>query len=162
MATLNVRLATPADAPSLVELQRSSITALVGVHYSARQVEAFIAHAAASVRGVLATVRMWVATDGGRIVASAAWRSKSVEGASAAELRSVFVHADWKRRGLAARLVGRAEFEARQAGLFRVELLAMLGSEPFYRARGYEPAGMLSLDVCGVPFPGRLMTKTIG
>jgi GNAT superfamily N-acetyltransferase len=56
----------------------------------------------------------------------------------AARIRAFFVRPEWARQGLGRRMLHHAESCARAAGFGRVELMATLPGEPFYRAAGYE------------------------
>jgi ribosomal-protein-alanine N-acetyltransferase len=57
-----------------------------------------------------------------------------------AEIASLAVHPDYRRRGLAAALIGRALRELRAAGIRRVELMVRVGNtagEQLYRSLGF-------------------------
>jgi putative acetyltransferase len=61
-----------------------------------------------------------------------------------AELHRVYVRPDLRRRGLAERLVGLAEGEARQRGATRIVFWTdtrFLDAHRFYRRLGYQPTG---------------------
>jgi putative acetyltransferase len=79
----------------------------------------------------------WVAEAGGRVLGSVAFVPA---GASAVELRMLYVHPDARRSGLGGRLVGLVEAEARRRGAGRVELWTdtrFTTAHRFYERRGY-------------------------
>jgi GNAT superfamily N-acetyltransferase len=67
----------------------------------------------------------------------------------AARIRAFFVHPDWARRGLAARLLAMCESEAKAAGFNSCELVATLPGERFYARRGYAAAERSSYGLPG-------------
>jgi GNAT superfamily N-acetyltransferase len=81
----------------------------------------------------------------------------------AARIRAFFVHPRWARRGVAALILETCEAAAGAAGFRRLEMGATLTGVPFYTAKGYSAAEVLS-----VPMPGGLslqivkMCKTLG
>lgn len=169
MSGLDLRRALAGDGDALGDLQRDSITGLAVSHYTREQVEAFLRHAGGTVRLHVRRARMWVLSDGGRLVACAGWHASGAledhaGGASdptSMEVRSVYVRPGWTRRGLAARLLEQVEREAAAFGARRANLHAMRGSEAFYAARGYAAVGAMTFDMGGVPFPGLAMTKPL-
>ena len=56
----------------------------------------------------------------------------------AARIRAFFVHPSTARQGLGRRLLAHCEAAAAAAGFRRLELMATLPGEPFYRGLGYE------------------------
>ncbi|HMI94010.1 MAG TPA: GNAT family N-acetyltransferase, partial [Polyangiales bacterium] len=67
----------------------------------------------------------------------------------AARIRAYFVHPDWARRGLATRLLGLCESEAKAAGFTSAELVATLPGQRFYARHGYAAAEPRSYDLPG-------------
>lgn len=81
----------------------------------------------------------------------------------AARIRAFFVHPSAARQGLGRRLLAHCEAAVLAAGFRRLELMATLPGEPFYRAAGYQ-----SLEAVTYPLPdGRSvrfvrMSRSIG
>jgi len=55
----------------------------------------------------------------------------------AAKIRAFFVHPDWARRGIGAKILHACEQAALAEGFRRLEMGATLTGVPFYRAKGY-------------------------
>ena len=54
-----------------------------------------------------------------------------------ARIRAFFVHPDWARRGIGARILARCESDALSHGFRSAELMATLPGEKLYAALGY-------------------------
>jgi predicted N-acetyltransferase YhbS len=157
-----IRRAFPHDREALRAMQALAMRVLGAGFYSGRQIEGMLAH--------LGTMDDFLLEDGtyhvaeaadGAIVASGGWSRRtpgyaSGFGAAGREpapamptIRSVFVHPDWTRRGLARCLVGRAKAEARAAGHREIALMATLSGEPLYRKLGYRATDRPALKLPG-------------
>jgi GNAT superfamily N-acetyltransferase len=146
-----------ADIPGLRRMQAFSARRLCVPSYTPRQVESFIAHGTMDDQ-LVHDGTYFLAEAAGRIVGSAGW-SFRVPGYAApgsthlatdgrARVRSVFVHPDWTRRGIASRMVAAAEAGAEAAGGREIELAATLCGVALYRALGYAE---LPLQVLHLP-----------
>ena len=85
--------------------------------------------------------RMWVATDAGALVGCVGLRP---HGPDVVELKSLYVRAAARRRGLGARLTRLVEDEARRVGSSRVDLWSdsrFLDAHRFYSRLGYRRTG---------------------
>jgi ribosomal protein S18 acetylase RimI-like enzyme len=79
-----------------------------------------------------------------------------------AEIRKLLVHPDFRRQGIARRLMGEIE---RQAAMLKRSLLTLdtrpgVGAEPLYRSLGYQTTGTIP-DYCRDTFTTRLDATTI-
>lgn len=157
---LRLRRIEPHEGPALQELQRASMTRVAASHYSPRQIAAFLAVAGPGLPGLANDPRCWVIAKGRALAASAAWVRAAEPDTAVA--RSVYVHPNWTRRGLAGRLLQRLECDARADGCTALRLQSMLGAVPFYRSRGFRQLEDVVLDMDGVPFPGVEMIKPLG
>ena len=151
---LEIRLATPADLPTLHELLPLSVRGLSRDYYSSAQIEAAICYIFGPDTQLIADSTYFVAESAGRIVGCGGWsRRRTLFGgdqmktaedplldprAEAARVRAFFVHPDWARRGVGRRILEACTIAARAAGFARIELVATLPGEPLYRAFGCE------------------------
>ena len=151
---IDVRLATPADLPTLRELIPLSVRGLSRDYYSSAQIEAAIRYIFGPDTQLIADGTYFVAESAGRIVGCGGWsRRRTLFGgdqmkteedplldprAEAARVRAFFVHPDWARRGVGRRILEACTIAARAAGFERIELVATLPGEPLYRAFGCE------------------------
>lgn len=152
-AELRIRPARLEEIPALGGLIAASVRGLQGSHYSPAQMEA----ALASVYGVdtqLVKDGTYFAVElGERLAACGGWsRRKTLYGGDqaalredslldpatdAARIRAFFVHPDFARRGIGARMLEACESAARAQGFFRFELAGTLPGVAFYEAHGY-------------------------
>ncbi len=79
----------------------------------------------------------------------------------AARVRAMYTHLAFVRRGVGRLILSRCEDAARREGFSRVELMATLAGEPFYRACGYCPTEHLFDNGGGVPVPLIRMAKAL-
>jgi len=145
-----IRRAVPRDLPSLRDMQRRSIRELSLGFYDLHQVEAFLFYVGTVEDSILHERNYYVGEVGGWIAGSGGW-SLNVppyfDGASKVpavvrepyipRVRSLFVHPDWVRRGVARRLMDVTETSIRANGHFEVALDATLPGVPLYEALGY-------------------------
>jgi putative acetyltransferase len=126
-----VRKEYPADIAAVRELVNASFP----THAEAELVDALRA------AGRLAISLVGVA--GGAVIGHVAFSPVTVEGATLGlGLGPVTVHADWRRRGLGARLVRDGLSLCRNAA---VGLVVVLGDPRYYARFGFEPARRLEL-----------------
>lgn len=79
----------------------------------------------------------------------------------AARIRAMYTHPHHTRKGVGRRILALCEEAARDEGFGRVELVATLAGEPFYRAAGYEPGERFVDDRGGVAVPLLRMSKPL-
>ena len=152
----DLREATPADVPTLVIHRRrmfEDMAAAGGTPYDVTALDAMdVAYAAhLSLRLVDGAERAWVIESGGRIVASGAvllseWlpRPRDLTG-RLAYLHSVYTLPEYRRRGLARRIVETAIDFCRAQGLRRLVLHASRDGRPLYESLGFTPTNEMRL-----------------
>lgn len=163
-STARIRLARREDMPAIEAMHFLSVQALNTRDYTADQIEAFISHLGTYDPSLIDDETYFVAEEEGRIVASGGWSlrtpqfEKGTEDAgngpgmgqgmglspNSAKIRSIFVHPQHIRRGLATRLVQLSEEQAVMAGCRILELWATLTGVPLYCALGYEEVGRIA------------------
>lgn len=80
----------------------------------------------------------------------------------AAKVRAMYTDPDFIRQGIGTRILNLCETAAREAGFFRVELMATAAGVPLYRAQGYESVGGLQFARIGsVEIPLLRMEKQL-
>lgn len=143
---------------------------IAAAHYKPSQIEAFLTAATPAIDDLIDRGTVWLAWSEGRLVASAAWHFKgalptlgraALLDRQVAVFRSVYVRPAWTRRGLASRVMNRAEADARRRGATHARLHAMHGASEFYRRRGYMVVCDTVFDLAGTPFPGIAMMRTL-
>ena len=155
-----LRQATFDDAGELKPLRSASVTCFCGPHYSTSAISAILASARdGRYDDLISKGTYFVLTtpdSPARIVASAGWTphrtihsTQPGEGSKmavnepvdpnidAAWIRGMYVHPDYARRGLAARLVRECEANAAEAGFVRFQLSATVNAVRLYERCGY-------------------------
>ena len=80
----------------------------------------------------------------------------------AARIRAMYTHPDFKRRGVGRLILDLCEAAARDAGFWKVELMATMSGEPLYRTCGYhEIERLIAASRDGVDVPGVRMGKLL-
>jgi ribosomal protein S18 acetylase RimI-like enzyme len=133
---VNVRLARPADAAFLPDIERSAALAFRALPDLGWTPGAFVdsveEHLASIARGTL-----WAAEEGQRIIG---FLTASVTGGEM-HINELDVHLDCQRRGTGRKLITAAAENARASGLRAVTLTTFLGvpwNEPFYLSLGFQ------------------------
>ena len=129
-----IRLGAPADLRSASDVYRSASLSNPGDR------DGLLAHPEYLVLGPegLAEGRTYVAEEEGSLVGFATW----VEAGGGVELEDLFVDPGWRRRGIAAALVGRIAQVLRARGVQRLEVTANPHAMGFYRAAGFIDSGV--------------------
>jgi len=149
---ITYRLARPDDIEALRAMQERSMRGLCLGPYTRSEIESFLAHVGTMDPALLQDGTYFLAEAGQRPVGSAGWSQRPPGYARAgagraapasprARIRSVYVDPDWTRRGIASRLMHKAEDSARAAGHLDIELAATLTGVPLYRTLGYQSLG---------------------
>jgi GNAT superfamily N-acetyltransferase len=143
-ARVQLRAATPADAPAMARVMRAAVRGQAG-RYPARLLVAW--------GGLPALYHRWALAAGGevRVVALRADRIVGFAGARGGEVTTLFVHPAAAGHGTGARLLSAVEALARRAGTRRLTLLAARAAVPFYEAHGWRAVG-----AAPSPLPGGL------
>jgi GNAT superfamily N-acetyltransferase len=128
-----IRLGVPADLPAASDVYRSASLSNAGDR------ENLLAHPEYLVLGRegLAGGRTYVAEEDGALVGFATW----LEAGGVFELEDLFVDPGWRRRGIAAALVGRIAEVLRARGVQRLEVTANPHAMGLYRAAGFVDCG---------------------
>ena len=77
------------------------------------------------------------------------------------EVRAVYVHPAFARRGVGGLLLKKVEREATKLGLERLCLLSSLNAIPFYRSQGYRGSRRTVFEVAGRRLSVVKMTKRL-
>jgi GNAT superfamily N-acetyltransferase len=153
-AMRRLRLATPADASGLRHLIDVSVRKLSVGYYTGSQIEGALRYVFGLDTQLIADRTYYVIEDEtGEFQAAGGWsRRRTLFGGDqmkeaddpaldptkdAARIRAFFVHPSWSGRGLGRQLFDRCASDAARARFNRVELMATLPGEPFYRALGF-------------------------
>jgi GNAT superfamily N-acetyltransferase len=150
-----LRVATLEDAPTIDALMKESAAALFPPFYGQRRSESAVQYVAHVDCTLLSDGTFFVLEAGGELVGCGGWsrrhRLYTGSGDSAedgrlldpaiepANVRAMFVRADWTRRGLGRRILEECEAAARRDGFRRLALLATLSGVPLYLAYGFRP-----------------------
>ncbi len=149
-----LRLATPADVPSIRALIEASVRGLsVGI-YSPEEIEESLVSVFGVDSQLLDDGTYFVINCGDEIAASGGWSKRSTlyggdqvkQGSDplldpttdAARIRAFYVAPHWARRGFARMLYRACESAALAAGFSRLQLGATLPGVPLYEALGFK------------------------
>ncbi len=161
-----------ADRDELRAMQAASMRILGAPFYEPEVIESFIADVGTMDDGLLDEATYFKVVADGRIVASGGWSRRTpayqarAEGAApppaTATVRSVFVHPDHARRGIARTILALVEDEIARAGFPVARLTATLSGVPFYRRLGYRSGRPVTLRLAGqLEFPALAMEKPL-
>jgi GNAT superfamily N-acetyltransferase len=129
-----IRLGTPADLRAAAGVYRRASLS------NADDRDNLLAHPEYLILGPegLAEGRTYVAEEDGSVVGFATWASAG----GVVELEDLFVDPGWRRRGIAAALVGRIVDVLRARGVRSLEVTANPHAAGFYAAAGFIDCGM--------------------
>lgn len=150
----SIRPARMAEVERLNALIAESAAVLSRDYYTPEETESLTRHVFGVDSQLLADGTYYVIERDDSLVACGGWSARrtlfggdQAKGATdarldprteAARIRAFFVRPDVSRQGLGRRLLAHCEAMARAAGFRRLELMATLPGEPFYRDAGYE------------------------
>jgi GNAT superfamily N-acetyltransferase len=134
-----IRVGTPADLPAAGVVYRRASLSNPGDH------DNLLAHPEYLILAPegLAEGRTYVAEEDGSVVGFATW----AEADGTIELEDLFVDPDWRRRGIAAALVGRIGDVVRARGARSLEVTANPHAQGFYSAAGFTDCGIAEAAV---------------
>ena len=159
MSQPEIRSAVSADIPALRELQERSLRQLGCRHYTATQIEAFIARIGTMDDYLVSDRTYLLAELDGEIVGCAGWTTRlpgyarraqgetHLPDPSRATIRSVFVEPLAARQGIGRRIMGAVENAMRGEGFRMAELGATENGRDFYRSLGYQKLNVFQVDV---------------
>jgi GNAT superfamily N-acetyltransferase len=151
----SLRVAIPADAPTIDDLMKASTRALFPAFYDEAQTAASVVHIAHVDPMLIEDGTYFVLEADGEIVACGGWsrRDKLFSGSAdqegrarrldprtePARVRAMFVRSDWTRRGLGTRILEACEAAARAEEFSSLSLMATLPGVPLYERFGFRP-----------------------
>jgi len=173
---LQLRLACMDDVAQLEQLIPESVRALQATHYSADQIDAAIGQIFAVDRQLIRDGTYFVVQQEAQIIGCGGWsKRRSHYGGDhqriepdaeldpirdPARIRAFFVHPSWARRGVGRRIMNACEEAIRVGGFRKVEIVATLTGEPFYRAFGYVVNQRYEISIgAGLKLPVVSLTK---
>ena len=138
-----IRLGTSADLPAAASVYRRALLSNAGDRGN------LLAHPEYLILGPegLAEGRTHVAEQDGSVVGFATWAGT----AGTVELEDLFVDPAYRRRGIAAALVGRIAAILRARGAERLEVTANPHALGFYRVVGFIEYGVAETDFGAAP-----------
>jgi N-acetylglutamate synthase-like GNAT family acetyltransferase len=145
-ALIGLREVRDADSATLIELIAGCWAEYPGVILAIDEEEPWMRHPAAYYAGVGATARMWVVDEGERLAACVG--VKPLDDGTAAELKSLYVAAWARRRGLGAALVDVVECYAVAHGARTIRLWSdsrFGDAHRLYARLGYRRSGQREL-----------------
>jgi GNAT superfamily N-acetyltransferase len=127
--------AVDADIPRLLEIRHAAFSRHAPSAYSAEEVQTLLADVdELELREMISRHQLFVACCAGQVVGLAGWKGQ--------RLRHVYVDPKQTRRGIATKLVGRAEADFReQTNAGQILAGVALHAELFYRRIGYDLVG---------------------
>jgi len=173
---VHLRLATSDDVPALHALIEVSVRGLMIREYSLAQLEGALGTYLGVDTQLVADGTYFVAeveaSGGTTMVGCGGWSKRKTlfgadhrpgrentlldPGADAAKIRAFFIHPDWARRGIGARILQACEEAARAAGFTRYEMGATLTGVPLYEAKGYK-----TIDYVEIPLSNGEFLKVV-
>ncbi len=165
-----IRTATTEDLPVLLSLMSVSVSCLCAASHTPSQMQAMIQSLEGRYNELINESRYFVIFPRGsphRIIASGGWNvSKTFYSLSSnlcsdpkakalfetvahtVQIRGIYVHPEWTRRGLGTRLVKECEAAARrQTRVSKFELDATVNAVPLYESCGYVQAGQKLVEL---------------
>ncbi|HSE77637.1 MAG TPA: GNAT family N-acetyltransferase [Alphaproteobacteria bacterium] len=152
-----IRTAMPMDAGPLYAMQAQSMRALAAKVYSPAEVESSLAHIGTMDHYLIDDGTLFIAESGDQVVGCGGWTQRSPGGARAAAndavndgakapvVRSLFVHPQFARQGIARRIMTLIERTLVFGGHREATLTATLSGLPFYLSLGYQMGKTLHL-----------------
>ncbi|MDO9587051.1 MAG: GNAT family N-acetyltransferase [Brevundimonas sp.] len=176
MPAFTHRTATEADIPALVALMDRSITGPLAAFLTHDQIAA--SRKLMGIDSQLIADRTYVIVEADSVLAGCGgWSGRITEyggdhtpgrvpapltpGVDAARIRAMYTAPEFVRRGVGTLILSLCEVAARAAGYDRAELVATLGGEPLYLARGYLEIERFQDGRGGVPVPLVRMGKSL-
>ena len=153
---LSVRLARPADVPTLNALIEQSVRGLQHNDYTGPQLDSLLKYVFGVDTQLIEDGTYFVIEASSEIVGSGGWsRRKTLFGGDQAKnatedslldpthdpakIRAFFVHPAWARRGIGRLLMQTCQEAAQEGGFGRLELMATLTGVGLYTVSGFKP-----------------------
>ena len=175
---MTIRPAQLEDIPILEALIGDSVRQLQAPDYSRQQREGALVSVFGVDRQLIDDGTYFAVEVEGRIAACGGWsRRRTLFGSDrvagrndawldpavdAARIRAFFVHPDFARQGLGAKMLDACETAARSAGFRRLEMAATLTGVPFYAKFGYRAGETIEVPLSnGEKLPVVVMGKEV-
>ncbi len=148
-----IRLATPDDIPELLRHRRGMYEDMGydDVEAMSRMIETCRPYLAAALSN--GTLRAWLAGVGEKVVAGgfvlvSPWPSHPYDGqCRRASVLNLYTDPEFRRQGIARRLMQTMVDWCRKEGFVRVDLHASDKGRPLYESMGFEPSNEMRLDL---------------
>lgn len=151
---IHIRAGKVTDLPTLLQLQRESLSTLSGDVYSPQQIQSLITHQGEARE--LTEEQLFVAEIEGQIVGFASMDYHY------RQIQAMFVAPKWARRGVGSQLIRHLEGVAKAYGTQRLRVMSSLAALSFYAAQGYERAGATGFNAAhDVWIPCQYMDKLL-
>jgi ribosomal protein S18 acetylase RimI-like enzyme len=154
--TFSIRLATQADAGSILDCLRSAFAAYE-LSYSAEAYADTVMTLDTLARRLEAMLVLVATSESGEIVGTVGC---SLVSAEEGHLRGMAVRPEWQGRGVAGRLLDHVETELRERKCSRISLdttESLQRAISFYEKRGFRRSGLVA-DFFGMPLFGYIKT----
>ena len=154
---ISIRQTTLADLDMLSALITASYATLDDGSYDRAQLTAAMPFMSKANPKLVGSGTYYVVEAGGVPAACggwgfpAPWTGEIVDGVG--HIRHFATHPDFKRRGLAGRLLAHCLAEARSQGVTLMKSQASLPGVPFYESFGFHRIGEIMTSVAGHPLP---------
>lgn len=159
MSQVEIRMAMRGDIPALRALQERSLRVLGRSHYTATQIEAFIARIGTMDDYLVGDRTYLVAQFDDELLGCGGWTTRlpgyarhaqgevHAPDPSRATVRSVFVEPLAAGQGIGRRIMGAVENFMRAEGIRAAELGSTENGRGFYRGLGYRPLGAFHVEI---------------
>jgi GNAT superfamily N-acetyltransferase len=171
------RLASPHDIPALTQLMNAAITELQRDFLDGAQIESSRAIMKLDIELIEDGTYFVIETTDDNLAGCGGWSkrrdlaghdgSKGRSGqfldpaVDAAEVRAMYTHPNFARRGVGRLILELCESAAAQEGFSRLELMATISGYPLYIAYGFDPIERVNDSTGGAAVPLVKMSKTI-
>jgi GNAT superfamily N-acetyltransferase len=162
--SVRIRLATPADIPTLHKLIEASVRVLQANDYTAAQIDGALGTVLGLDTRLISDGTYLIAeTESGEIAGCGGWSMrKTLFGSDhgpgredtylnptvdAARIRAIFVHPSFSRRGIGSLVLKACEDEATAAGFLRFEMGSTLTGIPLYKLKGYKELELVQVPL---------------
>lgn len=136
--SFDIRLATAADAPQLLELSREAIRRSAADHYSRPQLEAWASRRSLEQhRRLIAETATFVAVEGAGVAGFVSVALEATDELVPGEVDQLFVHPDYGGRGIARALLQAAESAVGEAAISELTTHASWRAVPVFERLGY-------------------------
>jgi GNAT superfamily N-acetyltransferase len=160
---LTIRKASCQDIPALEALIPNSVKNLQATYYSCEQMDGALGTVFGVDSQLIKDGTYFVAEVESNVVGCGGWsQRKTLFGGDKvdnkkddllnplhepARIRAFFVHPTWARRGIGSKILAACEAAAIAVGFSKLELVATLAGEPFYKTHGFDDVEHLEISL---------------